>query len=93
MATKQEIANNIASFIRRNSMEPSVIDDICKKIDSLTYESSGNSLSVNDKKELIKLIEESLSNKRKDGYRYITEAEDSTSFIALMKAVMARYQK
>ena len=65
----------------------------CNKLDSLSYSDNGKKLSNEDKLEIIGYIEEALNERRTGGYRFSTESEDSTAFIALMKAIADRYKK
>ena len=93
MATKKDLAESYASFIRRNAMTLNVVEEICNKLDSLSYSDNGKKLSKEDKLEIIGYIEEALNERRTGGYRFSTESEDSTAFIALMKAIADRYKK
>lgn len=88
MATINSLAEEYANYLRLNVGNPSAASEIVRRINALTYTSSGKSLSESDKDSLLSAIEEQLQPKRtgSDG-RFITESEDSTQLIRLIQMV------
>ncbi len=82
MATIESLGKKYAEYIEDNYHSPTVVEDIVKKINSITY-TEGESLSDEDKKKLINSIESHYYKIE----RPVLESEDSTDFINMIKAI------
>ena len=82
MATIESLGKKYSEYLEDNYYSPTVVDDIVKKINSITY-TEGESLSDIDKTKLIDSIESHYNAK----VRPALESEDSTNFISMITAV------
>lgn len=82
MATIESLGKKYAEYLEDNYHSPTVVEDIIKKINSITY-TEGESLSDEDKTKLIDSIESNYYGT----VRPALESEDSTDFISMIKAV------
>jgi len=82
MATIESLGKKYAEYLEDNYYSPTIVEDIIKRINSITY-TEGESLSDIDKTKLIDSIESHYNAK----IRPALESEDSTDFISMIKAV------
>ena len=82
MATIESLGKRYSEYLEDNCSSATVIEDIAKKILSITY-TEGGKLTQSDLDKLIDAIE----SEYLEELRVVTESEDSTDFISMIKAI------
>jgi hypothetical protein len=93
MATKEDIAQSIATYIRQSSSTVDIVKGVQTKLDNLVYSESKEPLTNEDKLDIIQKIELDLRAPRVGDLRFLCESDNSEAFIGLMKAIEAKYKK
>ena len=93
MATFKDLGIEYAKYIKLNRNNPSVVNEIIKKIDSLVFTDTSKPLSKEDKLQIIKYIQDELLKKKYEDGHLIIEAEDSTELVNLIQMLQDNAQK
>jgi hypothetical protein len=93
MATKKVLAQSIASFLRRNAIDPNAENVVYDSLDKLTYKKTGEALSVKDKVEILTLAECELKKRPERAYRYVTEERGVAKIDNILESMKVAYTK
>jgi len=93
MATKEDIAQSLATHIRQCGASLDIQQYVQSKIDNLVYSKTQEPLSGQDKLDIIENINIELSAPRTGKLRFLGESDDSRDFIELIKAIQDKYKK
>lgn len=86
MSTINELAKKYAKYLKEHGNSATVVEDLIKRIKSITHSDTGEGLSETEIDHLISEIEAVL-NQTDDGLHYIVEAEDSSKLIQMVKMI------
>lgn len=86
MSSINELAKKYAKYLKEHKNSATVVEDLIKRIQSITYNETGKGLSESDIDRLISEIEIALEQ-TDDGLHYIVEAEDSSKLIQMVKMI------
>lgn len=90
MSTIIDLATEYANYLRINRDNPNAASEIAKRISDLTYTSSGQPISPDDKQSLITHLTEQLQpRKTTRGGMMLTEAEDISALLAMVEKIKA----
>lgn len=94
MPSLNDFAEQYADYLAKQYQSPTVVEDVAQKIKGLSYTKSGNPLSDQDIDKIIDTIEHYFISKRDASEGgMITEAEDSSKFIEMVKLIRQEAKK
>jgi len=95
MATLESVAKDIAGYILSNNLSKNLFSYVTSKLDGLTYSNTGLSISNEEKLKILDMVEFKLTyglDKNEGDIVFLSESENSTIFINLVKKMKAGYK-
>lgn len=89
MPTKKSLAKEYAEYLELNQDNPNVVDELAKRINSITFTKTQEPIPDKDKEEILNEITQIINSDE----RLITEAEDSTELIKLIQMIKEKTVK